>query len=139
MAFNPVEYSIEIYHPAVKSAYRIVKISDLEDSEKLPVTEISASFINQLIDDEKRKYDVANLQQKELIKSHAKDQYFRYQLTDIRDHYIPAMLDANKNQKDIYNQLQKLLTNCEKLFSTFDFGRKCELDEVFIRKMIIKG
>ncbi|WP_455220470.1 hypothetical protein [Kaarinaea lacus] len=136
MALNPVEYSLEVYHPALNTEYKVVKLVDLGDSNNLPVTVINSSLISELIEAEKTKYNNATPQQKERLKSHIEDVYQKYHLIHIRDHYVPVMKDAQKSLEEIYQQADYMITDCKKLYTIFDSGKDCNLDEVSLRKAI---
>ena len=135
MAMEPVEYVVEVYHPALYSTHKVVKLADLEDDNNIPITEISASLISELIDSAKKQYDSAAPQQQERIKSYAKDQYhIYYHWGKMQNYYIPALKRAHQSPDEIYRQVKPLVANCEKLFTTFAYGEECGIDEVYLRR-----
>ena len=136
MALDPVEYSIEVYHPALYVAYKVVKFAELENINDIPITEIKASLISELIDNAKQEYGRATPQQQEFVKNHAKDQYQKYHLRHIENNYVPALKKAHQSHDKIYQQMKQLLIDCEKLFATFDYGKKCGLNNVSLRKSL---
>lgn len=136
MAMEPVEFSITIYHPSFNTLHKVIKVEDLGDDNNISIIELKAALISDLIDKAKQDYDNATEQMKTRIQSNAKDSYDKYHLIHIRDYYVPALKKASQSTEEIYQQVRQLLTNCEKLFKTFDYGEECSKDETFLRNAV---
>lgn len=136
MALDPVEYSVEINHPALRRTHKVVKLADLESDDELPVLEIDASLYSELISKARKKYDEATPQVKRKFKESIRNQHTYYQYNAIRDRYVPAMKSAEKNTSEIYHQVKHFHVDCEKLFNTFIYGTGtgCIYNDAFLRK-----
>ena len=133
MALDPVEYIVEVYHPALYSTHKVVKISELENSNNIPLTEINAVFIGEMINKAKQRYSGTTQQEQKMIKTQTLDALERT-LIHTRDKYVPFLKESHKNPDQIYQQVKQLHIDCEQLFATFDYKKDCYMDKAFLKR-----
>lgn len=133
MALDPVEYIIEVYHPALYSTHKVVKLSELENSDNIPLMEINAVFIRDRINNAKQRYSGTTQQEQKMIKTQTLDALERT-LIHTRDRYVPVLNKSHKSPDEIYQQVKQLHVDCEQLFVAFDYKKDCYMDKAFLKR-----